>query len=149
MGVTRREFMSWLHDTYDMNEVKFSPQLNIDLKKVVNGTYQGLRVPVPYDDLIDMWQRKWGYLEKLNAQKHLIGERRIRYDLSIILSKYDSYLTWKAEQEAERQRVVKEHNDLKIDYSMIPTLSHTTISDSELLGNGNELLGVLDDIIIK
>lgn len=115
MSVTRKEFMKWLHDAYGMNGISFSKGLCVYLAKVNNGSYASYRSKIPYDDLLDMWQRKWNYLEKQNAKEPKTGEQRIYYDLSIILSKYDSYLAWKMEQEAER--IEKENRANEIEYS--------------------------------
>lgn len=110
--------MKWLHDAYDMNGISFSKGLCVYLAKVNNGSYGSYRSKgrkIPYNDLLDMWKRKWGYLEKRNKNNPKFGEQRIFYDFEYLLSKYDSYLAWKMEQEAER--IEKENRANEIEYS--------------------------------
>ena len=51
-----------------------------------------------------MWKRKMPYLQKVNDKnirmgKKIDGMARINYDMAIVLSKYDSYLEWKEQQQ--------------------------------------------------
>lgn len=121
--VTQRTVTDWIFQNY---EITLLPKyFYMNLSKIAKGKYKGLAKPVPWADLLDMWQRKWSYLEKVHIKneqqgKRLEGMARINYDLAIVLSKYDSYLAWKAECEAEQKKIIKEHNESeKIDYTDI------------------------------
>jgi hypothetical protein len=121
--VTQKTVTDWIFQNY---EITLLPKyFYINLSKIAKGEYKGLAKPVPWADLLDMWQRKWSYLEKVHIKNEQQGKRiegmaRINYDLAIVLSKYDSYLKWKAESEAEQKKIIEEHNESnKIDYSNI------------------------------
>ena len=85
----RLKFTDWLYREY---EISFLPK------------YKNLTKPVPVEDLWDMWKRKMPYLQKVNDKnirmgKKIDGMARINYDMAIVLSKYDSYLEWKEQQQ--------------------------------------------------
>lgn len=150
--VTMRDVTDWIYEYY---KVKFLPKhFFVHLSKIPQGTYPGLRQAIPYDDLLDMWQRKTSYLEKVdlkNRQKGRIMEdmARINYDLAIILSKYDSYCAWKEEQEIERQRLITEHTQSSIDYSKIDSrISDTDNSIPSAISetSDTDITELLDDI---
>lgn len=94
----------WVYKQYG---ISFAPKyFFVRLNQIYKGTYKGLDKPIPPEDLFDMWQRKWHYLEKVRVRneshgKHIQGLDLIWYDLAILLSKYDSYLNWKIEHLAE------------------------------------------------
>ena len=96
------KFTDWLYREY---EISFLPKyFFINLDKVYKGTYKNLTKPVPVEDLWDMWKRKMPYLQKVNDKnirmgKKIDGMARINYDMAIVLSKYDSYLEWKEQQQ--------------------------------------------------
>ena len=99
----RRQFTDWLHEKYGASYLP--KHFYILLDQVYKGTYKGLAQPVPIEDLWDMWERKFPQLEQLYVKncargKNMDGMARIMYDLSILLSKYDSYLEWKSRQSA-------------------------------------------------
>ena len=98
----RLKLTDWLYREY---EISFLPKyFFINLDKVYKGTYKNLTKPVPVEDLWDMWKRKMPYLQKVNDKnirmgKKIDGMARINYDMAIVLSKYDSYLEWKEQQQ--------------------------------------------------
>lgn len=121
---TKRKFTDWLYDTYD---ISFLPKYFFyNLEKVYKGEYKNLNKPVPVEDLWDMWQRKLPYLLKVYDRNKRMGKEmqglcRINYDMSIVLSRYDSYLKWKEEQQ---QALYDTNNDKdKIDYANIEASS--------------------------
>lgn len=141
----RRQFTDWLYKQYDISFMPTSFFVNLD--KVYKGTYKNLQRPVPVDDLWDMWQKKMPYLlrvhEKNNRQgKTMEGMQHILYDLSIILSKYDSYLKWK---ETQKQAIANENNSqkMRIEYNNLN-------NDSNNSNNSNDasidINSILDDI---
>lgn len=142
--VTQKTVTDWIYNTYS---ISFLPKhFFINLNKISKGEYKGLKKPVAWADLLDMWQRKMPYLEKVNLRnemngKHIEGMARINYDLAIILSKYDSYLAWKAEQEAE---IIQKQKDsqTKIDYSNIDS-KYTNDNQSS---DDGQLSNILDDL---
>ena len=96
------KFTDWLYREYEISFL--TKYFFINLDKVYKGTYKNLTKPVPVEDLWDMWKRKMPYLQKVNDKnirmgKKIDGMARINYDMAIVLSKYDSYLEWKEQQQ--------------------------------------------------
>ena len=116
--ITQKTLTDWIFKTYD---VDFLPkQFYYNLAKIKKGEYKGQNKPIPITDLFDMWQRSMPKLEKTyinncNKGKFMEGYSRIQYDLAIVLSRYSSYLAWKAEQEAKRKE--EENKTAEISYT--------------------------------
>ena len=109
----RDELYQFLFKMYDKSF--FSSSFYIKMESVYKGTYKGLNRPVPPEDLLDMWQQKSNYLNKVAEQNRkrgvdISGINRVNYDLAILLSRYDDYLKWKEQQEI----AVAEMNDSKM-----------------------------------
>ena len=110
---------------FDMYDVSFIPNyFYVKLESIFQGTYKGLKKPIPVEDLLDMWQQKKDYLNKLATKnkkkgKEIDGITRIYYDLSILLSKHDAYLQWKEKQKEVSDSNNTNNNITSIDYSDI------------------------------
>lgn len=124
----KRQFTDWLYDTYD---ISFLPKYFFyNLEKVYKGEYKNLKKPVPVEDLWDMWQRKLPYLRKIydknkRSGKEMEGICRINYDMAIVLSRYDSYLQWKEQQQIalNNEQNQSQNNKEKINYAHIESYS--------------------------
>lgn len=95
----RHQLDNWILQNYDITCI--SQSLNRKINCICNGTLKTLSVPIPVTHLLDMWQRKMNYLNKIyiqNLDKGIVvkGEPRVHNDLNILISKYDSYVSWKA-----------------------------------------------------
>lgn len=131
----RLQFTDWIYREY---EISFLPKhFFINLDKVYKGTYKNLKKPVPLEDLWDMWQKKMPYLRKVYDKnkrmgKNIEGMSRVNYDMSIVLSRYDSYLEWK-EQQKQALAAEQISKGSSIDYSKIntnaPSDNNTDIND--------------------
>lgn len=97
----KRLLTDYLLYTYDLS---YMPKyIYVKLASVYSGKYERLKKPCPPEDLLDMWQRKQAYLNRVyecNMQKGncMDSIQRISYDLAILLSRYDGYLEWKEKQ---------------------------------------------------
>lgn len=60
---------------------------------------------VSAEDLLEMFQIKQPYLDKLSHKTRLVGVSRFLYDLAILTSKYNSFKEWKIKQAAEQKQV--------------------------------------------
>lgn len=122
--IKRKKLTDWIFKTYN---ISYMPQyFYTKLESIYNGTYKGLSKSVPPEDLLDMWQRKINYLDKVNQKNKMNGKVmdnsiRINYDLAILLNKYDSYLEWKQEQQIIKNDIQNSINENKgkIDYNNI------------------------------
>lgn len=73
------------------------------MKRIYDGTYKNITSPIPAEHLLDMWKRKQKTLDKIyyvnkSKGRNFTSEQRIKYDIAVLVSKYDSYLKWKQEQ---------------------------------------------------
>lgn len=125
--VTQRYLTDWIFKTYDISFLP--PYFYTKLSSIIDGSNEKVSRPIPVGDILDMWQRKIDYLDKVAATnkdkgKLIEGASRVNYDLSILLSKYDSYLAWKEATEAENKKVVQsiENSKQDVDYSTISVL---------------------------
>lgn len=89
----------FLNDNYDLVGCSMKV-LCINLAKVNNGTFRNMNKPCPYTDLLDMWEQKINYLDKVywtnvKRGKEMTGLQRLYYDLAILLNRYDKYLQHK------------------------------------------------------
>lgn len=138
----RLRFTDWLYRTY---EVSFLPKyFFINLDKVYKGTYKNLNKPVPVEDLWDMWQRKLPYLMKVydknvRSGKTMDGIARISYDMAIVLSKYDSYISWKENQ--QRIQAEQQERDKEIQYTKLTKPVSSSADKDEI-----NLSDILDEI---
>ena len=115
--VTQKTLTDWIYKTY--GKIFLPKHFFIHIASIKKGTYKGQSQPIPIEDLLDMWQRSMPKLERIYAQncsngKVMEGYARISYDLSIVMSRYDSYLAWKMEQEAKR--IEEENKADEIEY---------------------------------
>ena len=130
-------FVMWLCKEY---ELSYMPKYMFEIiNKIEKGEYKNLIKPIPFEDLQDMWQRKLPYLKKVHFRNQCAGKEMcdvawIKYDLAIILSKYDDYLDWKDKQKlAEINETETDSNFNKINFSQIqeniPENNQIDISD--------------------
>ena len=130
--VTQKTLTDWIYKTY--GKIFLPKHFFIHIASIKKGTYKGQPEPIPIEDLLDMWQRSMPKLEKIYAQncsrgKVMEGYARISYDLSIVMSRYSSYLAWKLEQEAKRKE--EENKVDRIDY----TKAYEQIEENRQINN--------------
>lgn len=90
------------------------------LAPIYTGTYyKSPGVTIPPRVLLDMWKRKLTYLSKAREKKirsgaDMNGMQKVAYDFAIVISKYDSYLEWKEQQQVlESKQIDIQKNILK------------------------------------
>lgn len=133
---------------YKEYEISTLPKIFfIKLNQINTGTYKGLNIGIPYEDLLDMLKRKQNYLRKvymnnISKGKEMTAIQRINYDLAVVVNKYDDYLKWKEKQiilQSEVEKDKKEFSEKKdVDYSKIASGNSTAEDD--------DLSSIIDDI---
>lgn len=96
------DLYKFIVNTYELSVVP--PSIFHKLAAIYSGTYKGMTVKITPNELLDMWKRKLNYLNRIYDKKVSTGNTfekagRVNYDLSVLISKYDSYLEWKEQQE--------------------------------------------------
>ena len=121
------------------------------LDEVYTGTYKGLTKEIPPEHLCDMWKRQMNNLNKIafkNESKgnHISLEKRLYYDLSIVVNKYNSYLEWLEKQkilESEVEEKMKMNDkDHLIDDSILRFPKNVDNSKDNI----NDISSLVDDI---
>lgn len=132
--------------TYDLAIVP--SYIWIKLDKIYKGGLNGMSVGIPPAHLYDMWKRQITNLNKIYDNNKRKGKemdkvQRLNYDLSILVNKYDSYLTWLNQQKilAEQSRKEQQEKKEKIDYKKI---SDMKIQSSEK--NEDDIEQLLDEL---
>lgn len=118
----------------------------MQLAKIPKGNYKGQGKPIPFEDLLDMWERKMPYLTRTYQKncdkgKRIDGIARVMYDLAILMSKYDSYLEWKSMNETQKTTEITAARSEKIEYKNVTNTVEKIEND-----NMND---ILDDIWIE
>jgi len=124
-------------------ELIYKPKyIYIKFEQVFNGSYKNLSESVSPEDLLDMWQRKEGYLDRTNQWKISKGEvmeglGRMWYDLAIVLSKLSSYRKWKDQQKANENKDLIIHKKIETNYQKInkTTLNNINNNKTEEIAN--------------
>lgn len=110
------QLTDWIMKKYDISCLP--KYFFTKLDAVYSGTLKNQSRAIPPEHLFDMWQQKEGYLDKVAAKnamngREITGINRVNYDLSIIMSRYDAYLNWKAQCEVEKKQIIESVTELQ------------------------------------
>ena len=92
------EFYQFIMDKYGLKQLPNS--IFIRLNKIFTGKLPNInKNGIPKEHMYDMWKRKSNELDRIRAKTIVKGynmsiEQAIMYDISVLVSKYDSYLSW-------------------------------------------------------
>lgn len=141
----KEEINQFMMSEYDISIIPSS--IWTKLGNIYAGTWRGMGLGIPPEDLLDMWKRKIDYLNKVANRniakgREMSADKRINYDLSILVNKYDGYLKWKESQkilESDTQHIGERSS---IDTSIIKEVSKKSTDKSE----EGEISDLVDDI---
>ena len=138
------DFYNYIYERYNMTNL---PKVFYSKVASINtGNYYNLKKAIPYSDLLDMFKRQEGYLNRIRMKneslnKDIKGINLLNYELAVIVGMYDSYLEWKHKQKMLEVEVKKKEeikNIVKIDMSKVEKQSAASDED--------DILDILDDI---
>jgi len=142
----RERFYRWLQQSYSI--VVIPKYFFVKIDSVITGEYKGLTIPIPLEDIFDMWKRKKNDLDRIALNNTKKGNNidsigRLSYDLAIIINKYDSYLKWKAQNKIieQNEKEAMEIKNNKIDYSKINKSENNLKINDEI-----NIIDLIDDI---
>ena len=132
------DLFAFIREKYNTNNTMYTL-----IKQVFDGRYKGMSQGIPPSHLLDMWQQKSNYLDKVYLQNQAKGktfttEQRIRYDLAILINRYDRYLKWLQAQEIKKSEI----DNIKEEPSILPTIHYSKTNSS----SQDDLIDVVDDI---
>jgi hypothetical protein len=147
--INKHKLYQLIADNYNISA--FSTLFCLKIENIINGTYKNVTKPIPAEDLIDMWQQKMSYLNKVSVNnqkngKQMEGLSRANYDLAILLSRYDKYLAWKERKRIEQEQIEKEseNKNSQIDYAKINLQSNS--HNTKTANNKIDINEILDEI---
>lgn len=117
------------------------------LQPLYQGTsnkYEGIKIPASH--LLEMWKTKLPsfrrqYQKRIQQGKSFTNVQLAAYDLAILVSKYESFLSWKQKQKALEQDQYKEDQNQKINYQVLNLANKKKNNDTEI----NNILGDIFD----
>jgi hypothetical protein len=117
------------------------------MSNIFSGKLEGLTKKIPAEHLYDMWQRKSNYLDKVHMKNISMGKKMdsyvmLNYDLAILISKYDDYLSWLDKQKA----LTTKNENLKDNVTVTNILYKHNIHNNNT-NNENDLSDIIDDLI--
>jgi hypothetical protein len=120
--IAKNHLFTWLQRKYDI--VTMPPFIFTKMEDIFKGNYKGMSRPIPPEDLLDMWERKWDelcrlYSWNLSKGKSLDDVGRLNYDIAVILGKTTSYYAWKDTQKQKDESVKEIITQKKFDYNAI------------------------------
>ncbi len=144
----RKILYTFLQEKY--NVTKLPKHFYIKMSNIFNGKLDGLLKPIPPEHMYDMWVRKSSYLDKIYQNNISKGKKmdsyvRLNYDLAVLISKYEDYLSWLDKQKAlsSDNEVLKENvNITEVLYIQNPNNINNNINDSN-----QDLSDILDELI--
>lgn len=144
--ILSERFYRWLQQSYGI--VSIPTYFFVKINSVLTGEYKNLTIPIPLEDLFDMWKRKKQELDKIamnnkNKGKSMDSIARLQYDLAILVNKYDSYLKWKQNHKIieQNEKETIELNKNKIDYFKVNKVENKITNNEEL-----DITSLLDEI---
>ncbi len=144
LAITKENVFEFIKDSYDVTIVPTTVWQK--LSDIYNGTFKGMSVGIPPEHLLDMWKRKINMLNGIayrNKTKGIVMgfDKRINYDLSILINKYDSYLRW-----LEKQRIIEAEKAVEKSENIVgKSIGYITANKSDR--NGSDDISVLVDDI--
>lgn len=144
-AIYKEEINQFILDEYDLTIIPSSVWKK--LNNIYMGTWKGMSVGISPEELIDMWKRKIGYLNKVANQKITKGtqvssDQRINYDLSILINKYDGYKKWKESQKILESDIQLIRKSSSVGTSIIKEVSKKNSDKNE----DEEISDLVDDI---
>lgn len=143
LAITKENVFEFIKDSYDVTIVPTTVWQK--LSDIYNGTFKGMSVGIPPEHLLDMWKRKIDMLNGIadrNRTKGLVmsSDKRINYDLSILVNKYDSYLRW-----LEKQRIIEAEKEIEKSENIVgKSIGYT--SNKPEKNDPDDISALVDDI---
>lgn len=111
----------------------------VKLNKIYSGELEGMTVGIPPSHLCDMWKRQIDNLNKIHDYNKTKGKsmdktQRLNYDMSVLVNKYDSYLSWLEQQKIlERETIQNQQKKVEqIDYQRLSNMNHVEESKDDM-----------------
>ncbi len=147
LSITKECVFEFIKDAYDVTIIPTTVWQK--LSDIYCGTFKGMTTGIPPEHLLDMWKRKIDMLNTIADKNKTKGiqmsaDKRISYDLSILVNKYDSYLRW-----LEKQKIIEAENKRKIELKRTEigaSIINTKASEGNSKRKNDDMSDLVDDI---
>ncbi len=136
-----------IREEYQLAKIPWAKEIS----PILNGTSNKTDIPIPVEDLLDMWVKKLDYLRKANqklisrSNNKVTNESLLSYDLAILINKYGSYLRWKEKQKIlEQEQKNEEVNNFILNQTEYQNIQKN-ISKTDN-NNMDDISNLVDDI---
>lgn len=142
----RKTLFSYLQEKYSLT--KLPKHFYMKMSNIFSGKLDGLLKPIPPEHMYDMWVRKSNYLDNVYMSNISKGKKmdsyiRLNYDLAIIISKYDDYLSW-----LDKQKTMSATNEnLKENVSITDVLYKYNATSNESKNSQDDFSNIINDLI--
>lgn len=143
LAVMKESIFDFIKDAYDVTIIPTTVWQK--LSDIYNGTFKGMTYGIPPEHLLDMWKRKIDMLNGIadrNITKGIVmnSDKRISYDLSILVNKYDSYLKW-----LEKQKIIEAEKEIENNENIVgKSIGYTAQMTDK--SNSDDISELVDDI---
>lgn len=127
--------VEFIKKNYDL-QASSEKVLCINLNKIKNGNFRNISKPCPLSDLLEMWEYKYNYLQKVadtnkRMGKEIKGMALVYYDIAILLNKYDDFLKWREKNQRKQENIISQTEH--IDYSRFNNVNAVNDDLSDIL----------------
>lgn len=97
-------FYKWIMKYYDTSLPSY---YCTKVTEIISGTYEKVNEPIPYNILLDIYEKMAIYLNKNASRKMFknIGQR-MNYDLAVVLGRYGDYKNYIEKQKLEKEKTI-------------------------------------------
>lgn len=143
LSITKESIFDFIKEAYDVTIIPTTVWQK--LSDIYNGTFKGMTYGIPPEHLLDMWKRKIDMLNGVADRNITKGvtmspDKRISYDLSILVNKYDSYLRW-----LEKQKIIATEKEVENNENIVGKSIGYTAQKSDK-NNSDDISALVDDI---
>lgn len=134
-------FFTWIMDFYDSNVIPEYFMMKIHHVRI--GKYKGLREPIDYVTLLDIYQHMERYLRKLSMKKEFAGiGQHMTYDLAVVVGNYEDYKRYKQKQELNKGNEGGVDRQINVDEKVKKAQQKESKSDEF------DITEVIDDLLL-
>ena len=145
LAITKESVYNFIREAYDVTIIPTTVIQKIS--DIYNGTYKGMSQGIPPEHLLNMWERKMDMLNEIADRNIAKGIRmntdsRIKYDLSVLINKYDSYLKW-----LEKQRIIEAEKETENSENIVSkSIGYNMQQPDKCSLDNNDISDLVDDI---
>lgn len=117
------------------NVIMLPTHIYTKMEQIFTGEYKNMTKPIKPEHLLDMWQRKQSYLDKIWHKEKLDGVSLINYNLQVLISKYNDYLLWIEKTKSDNEKSQIKSEEQKPEMKIIFNNKNMTQEESDIFSD--------------